>query len=102
MHDMTATATRAAGRVSDEYERPDHPLRGYVAIMASYGVLMTGAAALLARNKRLPDGLRLADGALLAIASHKVSRTLSKDAVASPLRAPFTRFKGAAGPGRGQ
>jgi uncharacterized protein DUF1360 len=99
MHDVTGTATRAAERINNEYDRPDHSLRGYVAIMAGYGALMTGAATLLARNKRLPNGLRLADGALLAIATHKLSRTLAKDAVASPLRAPFTRFKGAAGPG---
>ena len=99
MHDVTATATRAAERISDEYDRPDQPLRGYLAIMAGYGALMTGAAALLGRNKRLPGELRLADGVLLAVATHKLSRTLAKDAVASPLRAPFTRFKGAAGPG---
>jgi hypothetical protein len=99
MHDVTATATRAAERISDAYDRPDHPLGGYAAIMAGYGALMTGAATLLARKKRLPDGLRLADGALLAVATHKVSRTLAKDAVASPLRAPFVKFRGAAGPG---
>lgn len=99
MHDVTATASRAAERISDAYDRPDQSLRGYVAIMAGYTALMTGAATLLARNKRLPDGMRLADGALLAVATHKLSRTLARDAVASPLRAPFTRFKGAAGPG---
>jgi hypothetical protein len=99
MQDVTATAARAAERITAEYDRPDRPLGGYLAIMAGYGALMTGAAALLARSKRLPDGLSLADGALLAVATHKLSRTLAKDAVASPLRAPFMKFKGAAGPG---
>ena len=99
MHDVTTTAHRASNQIANGYGRPDRPLGGYTAFMAGYGVLMTGAATLLARRGRIPDGLRLADWALLAVATHKLSRTLAKDAVASPLRAPFMRFKGAAGPG---
>jgi hypothetical protein len=37
------------------------------------------------------------DVALLAVATHKLSRLLAKDAVTSPLRAPFTRVEGPAG-----
>jgi hypothetical protein len=99
MHDVTATAARAAERISDDYDRPDRPLGGYLAIMASYGGLMTAAAILLARRNRMPNGVRAGDAVLLSVATHKLSRTLAKDAVSSPLRAPFTRFKGAAGPG---
>ena len=99
MQDVTANAAKAAERISDGYDRPDRPLGGYLAIMAGYGTLMTAAATLLARSKRMPDGLRAGDAVLLSVATHKLSRTLAKDAVASPLRAPFTRFKGAAGPG---
>jgi hypothetical protein len=33
------------------------------------------------------------------VASHKVSRVIAKDRVASAVRAPFTRFQGDAGPG---
>ena len=36
--------------------------------------------------------MRPADVVLLSIATHKLSRLLSKDAVTSPLRAPFTRY----------
>lgn len=99
MQDVTATATRAARQISADYDRPDQPLGGYLAIIGGYSAALAAAAALLARRDRLPDGLRAQDGALLAIATHKLSRTLAKDAVASPLRAPFTRFKGPAGPG---
>jgi hypothetical protein len=99
MHDVTATAARAAERISEGYDRPDRPLGGYLAIMGGYGALMTSAATLLARRNRLPNGVAAGDAVLLALATHKLSRTLTKDAVASPLRAPFTRFKGAAGPG---
>src|SRR2546429_9815766 len=99
MHDDAATASRAIGRIVSGYGRKDRALAGYAAIMAGYGGLMTGAATLLARRDQLPDRIRAADALLLAIATHKLSRTLAKDSVASPLRAPFTRFKGAAGPG---
>jgi hypothetical protein len=99
MHDATATASRAKDGIASGYDRPDRPLAGYAALMAGYGALMTGATALLAHRGRLPDRLRASDALLLAVATHKLSRTLAKDAVASPLRAPFTRFKGAAGPG---
>src|SRR5438045_3557494 len=99
MDGAAATAGRALGRIASGYDRPDKPLAGYAAIMAGYGALMTGAATLLARRNPLSDRMRTSDVLLLAVATHKLSRTLAKDAVASPLRAPFTRFKGAAGPG---
>jgi hypothetical protein len=35
----------------------------------------------------------------LGIATHKASRTIAKDAVTSPLRAPFTTFEGSSAPG---
>jgi hypothetical protein len=35
---------------------------------------------------------------LLAAGTHKLSRTLTKDAVTSPLRVPFTRYKHTGGP----
>jgi hypothetical protein len=37
--------------------------------------------------------------ALLAVMTFRVSRLLTKSAVASPLRAPFTTFKGSGGTG---
>jgi hypothetical protein len=99
MQDATSTASSATDRIASGYDRPDRPLAGYAAIMTGYGVLMASAAALLARRGRLAHRLGPGDALLLAVATHKLSRTLAKDAVASPLRAPFTRFKGAAGPG---
>jgi hypothetical protein len=35
---------------------------------------------------------------LLAAGTHKLSRTVSRSAVTSPLRAPFTRYTGTSGP----
>lgn len=36
---------------------------------------------------------------MLTLATHKASRLLTKDRVASPVRAPFTRYDGKGGPG---
>jgi hypothetical protein len=36
---------------------------------------------------------------LVGVASHKLSRLITKDKVTSPLRAPFTELEGSGGPG---
>ncbi|MCW2633553.1 MAG: hypothetical protein JWR88_2515 [Pseudonocardia sp.] len=75
------------------------PLSGYVLVMAVFGALLAGAAGLArASGRRLPD-LGPFDLLLMALGTHKLSRTLSKDAVTSPLRAPFTEYKQPGGPG---
>jgi hypothetical protein len=58
---------------------------------------LVGAGAAL--HAEVPDRVPWSDVALLAVATHKVSRVITKDAITSPLRAPFTRFEGPAGPG---
>jgi hypothetical protein len=77
----------------------DRPLEGYVAAMATYGafaalVLMAAAS----RRKDAPDHFALTDIALTGLATHKLTRIISKDSVTSPLRAPFTRYKEPGGP----
>jgi hypothetical protein len=75
------------------------PLGGYVVVMAAFAALLSGAAGLaFATGRRLPSGLGPWDVLLLAAGTHKLSRTLSKDAVTSPLRAPFARYKETGGP----
>jgi hypothetical protein len=87
----------------DDLERsysPDEPrpLRGYAAALAAYGGLVAAATtAALLRGRRLPETPTPWDVALLGVATHRLSRTLSKDAVTSPLRAPFTRYVGPQG-----
>lgn len=78
----------------------DRPLGGYLAALGGYvaGVGVLAGAALL-RHKRLPDTYSVGDTVLLSIATHKLSRLIAKDAVTSPLRAPFTRYEEAAGDG---
>src|SRR3954466_3469491 len=90
----------ATEQVAQEYGREDHPLGGYLAVMGIYSAFVGGLALLgRARGVKLSKRVSASDVALLAVATHKASRTLSKDSVTSPLRAPFTRFEGASGPG---
>lgn len=75
----------------------DRPLGGYAALLTAYatvglGVLTTAAL------RRKDAKISAADIALVAVATHKVARTLTKSAVTSPLRAPFARYTGVAGP----
>lgn len=73
----------------------DRPLAGYLGLMAVYG-LGTAAVAGAARGlgKPFPERLRPWDVVQLSLATHKISRTLAKDPVTSPLRAPFTTYRG--------
>ncbi len=54
-----------------------------------------GAARLTGR--RAPARITPWDVVLLGTATHKLTRILAKDAVTSPLRAPFVQYKGASG-----
>jgi hypothetical protein len=82
-------------RVQDSYAGDeDRPLAGYTASMAVYAGLAAGVAALARwRRRDVPERPAVADVVLLAAATHKLSRILTKDAVTSPLRAPFTRYR---------
>ena len=91
----------AAGRVEDRYAHgEDRPLGSYLGAMSVYAGLV-GTAVLVARKRRipLPERISAGDLALIAVATHKLSRTIAKDAVTSPLRAPFTSYKAPAGAG---
>jgi hypothetical protein len=94
-----APASEGEHPVAEHYGRPANELRGYARLMAGYAAGVGAAALLMWRKKRLPSSYGAGDLALLTLATHKVSRTLARDSVTSPLRAPFARFQGPAGPG---
>jgi hypothetical protein len=99
---LGAAGERAHERIEEttaHYGRPDETLGGYVRIMAVYSVLVAGVAGLLHWRGKLPDRINVSDLALATAATHKLSRTLAKDTVSAPLRAPFATFEGPAGPG---
>jgi hypothetical protein len=95
--DKPAAAAREEAATYRQGE--DRPLGGYLTVMAVFAALLAGAAGLAGAQRRtLPSTMTPWDVALLAAGTHKLSRTLSKDAVTSPLRAPFTRYAGTGGP----
>jgi hypothetical protein len=90
-------------RQGDAYRSgEDRPLAGYVTLMTVYGV----GSALVVGSSRLVKGgaaegagpLSTRDVALMALATQRLARTLAKDAVTSPLRAPFTEYAGLSAP----
>ncbi|GAA3397070.1 DUF1360 domain-containing protein [Cryptosporangium minutisporangium] len=103
MTDVLPSARAAASRVAERYARSaddDRPLRGYLTLMGLYGGTvagLTGLAAVLGR--KAPQKVSAGDVALLTAATYKLSRILTKDAITSPLRAPFTQFTEPVGEG---
>ena len=96
---MTETLRARLARVGQSYAPHEHrPLGGYLAAMGSFAAL-AGSLATAAKvtGRPVPERPATADVVLLAIATHKLSRILAKDAVTSPLRAPFTRYTEPAG-----
>jgi hypothetical protein len=81
-------------RLRRAYAPHEHrPLDGYLVAMGAFSVLagsLTAAGKIGGRT--LPERPATADIVLISIATHKLSRLLAKDAVTSPLRAPFTRY----------
>ena len=76
---------------SPERERP---LGGYAVLMALFAMAAGGFSAWFRRSGRdLPERMSAGDLALVTVATHKASRLISKDRVASAVRAPFTRYQ---------
>lgn len=88
-------------RLQQAYAPHEHrPLGGYLGSMTVWSTLTGAVAAYVWRTGRpVPDRPTPQDVVLLGVASHKLSRMLAKTAVASPLRAPFTRYEGPIGTG---
>ena len=86
-------------RTTDGYDpRGEVDLRGFGWSLAAYaattGLLVASGAA---RRWRWPERYAVSDVVLGGVAVHKFSRLVARSSVASPLRAPFTEFEGAAG-----
>jgi Protein of unknown function (DUF1360) len=93
---LAGTAHAEAGEYARGAERP---LGGYAVTMTVYaGTVAALAATVRARGKPIPDRLSASDLVLCAASTHKLGRMITKDPVTSPLRAPFTAYKGTQGP----
>jgi hypothetical protein len=78
----------------------DRPLAGYLAAMGVYASAVAGLTLLGRRlGFRAPERISPWDVALFGVATHRLTRTMAKDAVVSPVRAPFTTYGHPEGPG---
>ena len=76
----------------------ERPLAAFAGIMAAYGATVGGLSLLArARGRTLPQRVAVGDLAVTAVATYRMARVLAKSPVTSPLRAPFTRFRGVCG-----
>ncbi|MGI8559024.1 MAG: DUF1360 domain-containing protein [Solirubrobacteraceae bacterium] len=73
--------------------------QSYGVLMAVYNAATITALAVAARRRKLPERPPLLDVALVALATQRLSRLVSKDRVTSAVRSPFTEPKGDGGPG---
>ena len=82
------------------YSDEKMPLASYATLVGVYHAAFAGFLALAkGANRPLPDRVSAGDLLLLGVATHKLSRIITKDWVTSPLRAPFTEYQGSAGAG---
>ena len=83
------------GRDETRYSDEPVPLRDYAGLVALFNVALAGGLAAAERSGRpLPARLTAGDVVLLSIATHKLSRLITKDRVMAFARAPFTRYQG--------
>jgi Protein of unknown function (DUF1360) len=80
--------------VFEGYDGGEEPLPSYAALAGAFNLIL--ALFLLVARKTgrpIPERIETRDIALLGVATHKLSLLLARDAITSPLRAPFTELK---------
>lgn len=94
------TLTRTAEKIQEEYQGgEDMPLVSFAVLAAIYAGALTGFLWRAREEGRLPRNIRWDDILLLGVASHKLSRIVTRAKVTAFLRAPFTRFRETSGQG---
>ncbi len=78
----------------------EQPIGGYAVLTGVFAGLCAAFAAWMHRSGReLPERPGAGDLLLVTVATHKLSRLITKDRVTSALRRPFTRYQDDAGQG---
>lgn len=74
-------------------------VKGFAGSLAVFVATATAASlAVRASDRAVPGRYDVQDLLVGGVAVHKLSRLVTKSSVASPIRAPFTKFEGRAGP----
>lgn len=98
---MSARPTHTHVGIQESYAGDElRPLPGYLTLMSTYAVVAGGLVA--AGRRRRQEGAELPDWgdlARIAVATHRLSRVLTKASITSALRAPLVRYKGPGLPG---
>jgi hypothetical protein len=81
---MTVTADSAAPATSETTDHPRHEVRTYGSLIGAFVVLIALASG--GRRYRPP---RLADVAIIGLASHDIARIVARDRITRFLRSPF-------------
>lgn len=82
------------------YAHEHRPLRGYAVLSGAFAVVFAGSLVASRRaGRKLPERYSPLDIVTAGVATHKLSRLLSKDKVTSFLRAPFVRYEEPSGHG---
>jgi hypothetical protein len=75
------------------------PIGGYAAMLGTFACAVAGLVLVARRTERRQRHVSTRDIVLGGIATHKLSRTVTRERVTIPLRAPFTHYEGTDGAG---
>ncbi|HVJ93041.1 MAG TPA: DUF1360 domain-containing protein [Labilithrix sp.] len=99
---MDGEASPRFRRLLERYageEAGDVPLAAYATLILVFSSVAGFMLAFGSRRGALPAQISARDIALLGIATQRLSRIVTRDKIATPLRAPFTQYEGAGGAG---
>lgn len=89
----------AVERYAEPQAEADLPVRGYTVMLGAFIGAFAGLALAARRAGVLPRRISLPDTVLLGVATHTLTRIVTRERVTIPLRAPFTRYRGKDGAG---
>jgi hypothetical protein len=80
--------------IFEGYGEDPQTVSSYAVLVGVFNLILAAFLLITRRTGRgLPERMEAKDIALLGVATHKLSNTLANDAVAMPLRAPFTEMQ---------
>jgi hypothetical protein len=97
----TTAATKATRRVKEQTEEKETmPSGGTAQLLAAWAIAAAGVAvAAKVSGRELPERVGIPDVLLIGIATHELTRIVTKEWVTAPLRAPITKYEESRGSG---